>query len=418
MIRVTEDIMRNLASLLASSAVLCAFFISCNGSEDDYSVIAAGEPCQFENAETCADDGLAVLVCDSTKFWQTKVQCNPNFGEKCQRNSDSSLSCKPAVIEPDEDAAPEPDETQAEADEDSASVPDETPAETDGDIAPVPDETPAQTDEDVIPVPDETPAEPDEDTTSEPDETPAVPDEDTTTEPDEAPGGSDEDTITTSDEDAEHSCLVNSECTDPAFPLCSIATGTCVKNAVFFSEYVSGSNSNKALEIYNGSKSTINLSNYVLKVAKYNYLGRDDWGKNENNVEVDGRKYTFSETTTLASGDVYVVCHKSVGTALASRCDDIQTSVTPIMTFTGMDAYAIFFNGEIIDQIGSREQAGSNWSFGVADINYGALTAHTLRRKESVVEGTTDWISAAGTNVEDSEWIVLPEDTFDGLGVR
>ena len=395
--------MKKIASLLAASAIFCAAFVSCGGNEEDYSVIAAGEPCQFENAETCSDDGLAVLLCDSTKFWQTKIQCNPNFGEMCQRNSDSSLSCKPAVIEPDEDAAPAPDETPAEADEDSASVPDETPAETDDDTTPEPDETPAQTDDDTIPVPDETPVEVDEDTAPE---------------PDEAPAGSDEDTITTSDEDAEHSCLANSECTDPAFPLCSIATGTCVKNAVFFSEYVSGSNSNKALEIYNGSKSTINLSNYVLKVAKYNYRGRDDWGKNENNVEVDGRKYTFSETTTLASGDVYVVCHKSVGTALASRCDDIQTSVTAIMTFTGMDAYAIFFNGEIIDQIGSREQAGSNWSFGVADINYGALTAHTLRRKESVVAGTTDWISAAGTNVEDSEWIVLPEDTFDGLGVR
>ena len=395
--------MKKIASLLAASAILCTAFVSCGGNEEDYSVIAAGEPCQFENAETCSDDGLAVLLCDSTKFWQTKIQCNPNFGEMCQRNSDSSLSCRPAAAQPDEGNVPDQDETPAGPDEDSISAPDETPVGSDEDATSAPDETPAEADEDVTPEPDETPAEADEDTVQEPDETPVE---------------HDSDTIVAPDEDADQGCLSNDECTDPALPLCSIATSTCVKNAVFFSEYVSGSNSNKALEIYNGSKSTINLSNYVLKVAKYNYLGRDDWGKNENNVEVDGRKYTFSETTTLASGDVYVVCHKSVGTALASHCDDIQTSVTAIMTFTGMDAYAIFFNGEIIDQIGSREQAGSNWSFGVADINYGALTAHTLRRKESVVAGTTDWISAAGTNVEDSEWIVLPEDTFDGLGVR
>lgn len=321
----------------------------------------------------------------------------------CQRNSDSSLSCRPAAAQPDEGNVPDQDETPAGLDEDMVPAPDETPAGPDEDRNPAPDEMPAQADEDTIPEPDETPAEADEDTVQEPDET-----------PDEH----DSDTIGTPDEDADQGCLSNDECTDPALPLCSIATSTCVKNAVFFSEYVSGSNSNKAFEIYNGSKSTINLNNYVLKVAKYNYLGRDDWGKNENNVEVDGRKYTFSETTTLASGDVYVVCHKSVGTALASRCDDIQTSVTAILNFTGMDAYAIFFNGEIIDQIGSREQAGSSWSFGVADINYGALTAHTLRRKESVVVGTTDWISAAGTNVEDSEWVVYPEDAFDGLGTR
>lgn len=410
--------MKKTGCILAVSAVLSTFFISCNGSEEDYSVIAAGEPCQFENAETCSDDGWAVLFCDSTRFWQIKRQCNPNFGEKCQRNSDSSLSCRPDAVEADDDNAPNPDEAPSDRDEDTVQVPDETPAEADDDATPVPDETPAEADDDATPVPDERPAQSDDDTTPVPDETPAETDEDTAPEPDETPVEHDGDTIATPDEDAEQGCQSNDECTDPAFPLCSIATATCVKNAVFFSEYVSGSNSNKALEIYNGSKSPINLSNYVLKVAKYNYLGRDDWGKNDNNVEVDGRKYTFSETTTLASGDVYVVCHKSVGTALASRCDDIQTSVTAIMTFTGMDAYAIFYNGEIIDQIGSREQAGSNWSFGVADINYGALTAHTLRRKESVVEGTTDWISAAGTNVEDSEWIVLPEDTFDGLCVR
>ena len=410
--------MKKIASLLAASAIFCAAFVSCGGNEEDYSVIAAGEPCQFENAETCSDDGLAVLLCDSTKFWQTKIQCNPNFGEMCQRNSDSSLSCRPAAAQPDEGNVPDQDETPAGLDEDMVPAPDETPAGPDEDRNPAPDEMPAQADEDTIPEPDETPAQTDEDTIPEPDETPAEADEDTVQEPDETPDEHDSDTIGTPDEDADQGCLSNDECTDPALPLCSIATSTCVKNAVFFSEYVSGSNSNKAFEIYNGSKSTINLNNYVLKVAKYNYLGRDDWGKNENNVEVDGRKYTFSETTTLASGDVYVVCHKSVGTALASRCDDIQTSVTAILNFTGMDAYAIFFNGEIIDQIGSREQAGSSWSFGVADINYGALTAHTLRRKESVVVGTTDWISAAGTNVEDSEWVVYPEDAFDGLGTR
>ena len=408
--------MKKIASLLAASAIFCAAFVSCGGNEEDYSVIAAGEPCQFENAETCSDDGLAVLLCDSTKFWQTKIQCNPNFGEMCQRNSDSSLSCRPAAAQPDEGNVPDQDETPAGLDEDMVTAPDETPVGSDEDATSAPDETQVEADEDTTPKPDETPAQTDGDAIPEPDETPAEADEDTLQEPDETPVEQDSDTIVTPDEDADQGCLSNDECTDPALPLCSIATNTCVKNAVFFSEYVEGSNSNQALEIYNGSKSPINLSKYTIMVAKYCNSSRCSWGKNESNAYEDGRKYTFSETTTLASGDVYVICRSLADDLLKPHCDE-ATNNHYVMAFTGSDALALFFNGEIIDQIGTIEQVGTGWTWPVAGTVKATLD-HTLRRKLSVVEGTTDWTASAGTNTEDSEWTVEPKDVFDGLGTR
>ena len=413
--------MKKIASLLAASAIFCATFVSCGGDEEDYSVLAAGEPCQFENAETCSDDGLAVLLCDSSKFWQTKIQCNPNFGEMCQRNSDSSLSCRPAAAQPDEGNVPDQDETPAGPDEDMVPAPDETPVGSDEDATSAPDETPAQADEDATPEPDEMPAQTDGDAILEPDETPAEADEDTVQEPDETPVEQDSDMIVAPDEDADQGCLSNDECTDPALPLCSIATSTCVKNAVFFSEYVEGSNSNsgsntfsnQALEIYNGSKGPINLSKYTIMIAKKSSNSMCNWGKNESNAYVDGRKYTFSETTTLASGDVYVICRSLADDSLNPHCDEANNN-HDVMGFTGSDALALFFNGEIIDQIGTIGTPGSWPVAGTAK----ATLNHTLRRKLSVVEGTTDWTASAGTNPEDSEWTVEPEDAFDGLGTR
>jgi hypothetical protein len=57
---------------------------------------------------------------------------------------------------------------------------------------------------------------------------------------------------------------------------------------------------------------------------------------------------------------------------------------------------------------------GDGWDVaGVSD----ATKDHTLVRKASVTEGNGgDWDSSAGTNEDDSEWIVLDENTWDYLG--
>ena len=53
--------------------------------------------------------------------------------------------------------------------------------------------------------------------------------------------------------------------------------------------------------------------------------------------------------------------------------------------------------------------------FEVAGIASGA-TDHTLIRKASVTTGNIDWASSAGTNADNSEWILMDQNYFSDLG--
>ena len=196
---------------------------------------------------------------------------------------------------------------------------------------------------------------------------------------------------------AVNECMENADCTDPAKPLCSADTYSCVNNAVFFSEYVEGSGTgNKALEIYNGSTSAVNLSAYTLSQV----TNGGSWG--EVSLTLSG---------TLAAGDVYVICHPTIPDA--SQCDLLSGTSA---NFNGDDALAIFFNGVIIDQIGVEgADPGTGWAVaGTID----ATANHTLVRKPAISSGTANWTSSAGTSVEDSQWTIYAQDDLTHLGVR
>ena len=68
----------------------------------------------------------------------------------------------------------------------------------------------------------------------------------------------------------------------------------------------------------------------------------------------------------------------------------------------------------IIDAIGEEgDDPGDGWD--VAGIA-GATKNHTFVRKLTVISGNPNWSNSAGTNEENSEWIVYPEDTLDHIG--
>ena len=68
----------------------------------------------------------------------------------------------------------------------------------------------------------------------------------------------------------------------------------------------------------------------------------------------------------------------------------------------------------LIDMIGDfMGDPGSGWE--VAGVS-NATKDHTLLRKFSVTSGNSDWTLSAGTSPDDSEWIVLDQDTWDYLG--
>jgi len=163
---------------------------------------------------------------------------------------------------------------------------------------------------------------------------------------------------------------------------------------VFFSEYIEGTSNNKAIEIYNGSLSTIDLSDYAVKLAS----NGGGWGTTEN---LSGN---------LASGDVYVIYNSGASSGITD-VGDLASSVT---YFNGNDALGLFYSDFLIDVIGEPDNdPGTAWS--VAGTS-NATAEHTLVRKYAVTSGNTDWSASAGTTTENSEWIVYAQDTFSYLG--
>jgi hypothetical protein len=165
---------------------------------------------------------------------------------------------------------------------------------------------------------------------------------------------------------------------------------------LFFSEYIEGGSYNKAIEIFNGTGSPVNLSNYSVK-ASFNLQ-------------------PFTTTMTLpdielADGDVYVIAHESANAAILAVADVTNSNLA---NFNGDDAVGLFKNDVLIDIIGvESEDLGSGWNVaGVTD----ATANKTLVRKSSVQAGNTDWAAQAGTNADNSEWIVYAQDTSTYLG--
>ncbi len=164
---------------------------------------------------------------------------------------------------------------------------------------------------------------------------------------------------------------------------------------LFFSEYIEGSGSNKALEIFNGTGVPVDLSMYTLKLA--------------NNAASWGTPFTL--TGTLAQNDVYVITNSGAALAEIIAASDMTSTVT---YYNGDDAVGLFKNDILIDIIGTiGADPGTAWPVaGVAN----ATAEHTLIRKPTVVVGNIDWTTSAGTNADDSEWIVQAQNYAANIG--
>ncbi len=161
---------------------------------------------------------------------------------------------------------------------------------------------------------------------------------------------------------------------------------------LYFSMYGEGSSSNKFIEIYNGTGSDVDLSTYSVELYS-------------NGSSTATKTLTFNAGTVLASGDVYVIANSQADQSILSVAD-ITSQVT---YFNGDDALALLKNGTVIDVIGEiGVDPGSAWD--VAGVP-GATANHTLTRKSSVCSPNNDWATSAGTNANDSEWIVTGIDT-------
>ena len=190
-----------------------------------------------------------------------------------------------------------------------------------------------------------------------------------------------------------------------------------VENAsdLFISEVTEGTSNNKYVEIYNGTGLDVSLADYALINTNNgaDVLGEYDYW-NEG---------IFGDATSIANGDVHVVCHPSIDATLLHHCDSYHKFLS-----NGDDGFALVKGGTWVDAIqdgddavnGERDKGevtgytildtvgdfgadpGSGWD--VCGVS-AATKDHTLVKKQKT-EGTADWAASAGTSASDCHWIV------------
>lgn len=185
---------------------------------------------------------------------------------------------------------------------------------------------------------------------------------------------------------------------------------------IMISEYVEGQNNNRAIEIYNGTGTTVDLSQYSLKQS-YNGYGFGNTDKSQNDI-----RYILPLTGTLAHGEVIVFANGYALPAVLEVADYsyiYEASVTAntipgcnVLSYSGNDAIGLFNGETLIDVIGVEDEApDGGWEVG--GIEKGTRD-YTLVRKG--IKGNTDWAVSAGTNLDNTEWFILERDEFSYLG--
>ena len=126
---------------------------------------------------------------------------------------------------------------------------------------------------------------------------------------------------------------------------------------LFFSEYVEGISNNKALEIYNPTSNTIDLSEYTIERYSNgsNYISDS---MNLNGFISPGQTWviTNAETdSTNAFGYIFM--------ELYNMADQWAPLYPSPLYFNGNDALTLSKNGQIIDIIGKiGEDPGDSWT--------------------------------------------------------
>ena len=161
---------------------------------------------------------------------------------------------------------------------------------------------------------------------------------------------------------------------------------------LFLSEYVEGTSNNKALEIYNGTGGSIDLSAGGYNVQMF-FNGNASAG------------LTLNLSGTVAAGDVYVLAQSSANATILSQADQTNGAGW----FNGDDAVVLRQGTRVIDVIGQVGfDPGSQWGSGLT-----STQDNTLRRKDTIGSGDTNGGDAFDPSLE---WDGYATDTFDGLG--
>jgi hypothetical protein len=122
----------------------------------------------------------------------------------------------------------------------------------------------------------------------------------------------------------------------------------------------------------------------------------------------------FEEGAEIAPGGVYIIAHGSADASILALANETHSYLS-----NGNDGYALVYGPEssydVIDRIGDwiLDPGSAGWS--VAGVS-GATVNNTLVRKCEITQGNPDWAASAGTDADDSEWIVYDSNEWSFLG--
>jgi endonuclease G len=170
-------------------------------------------------------------------------------------------------------------------------------------------------------------------------------------------------------------------------------SGGCATDLII-SEYVEGSSSNRAIELFNGTGAAINLSAYTLSLYS-------------NGASSATTSATLSGV--LAAGDTYVLANPSATSTLLAKAD----ATSGVINYNGNDALVLYRGSSVVDAFGDvgYDPGSLGWGSGTS----ASTTDHTLRRKATITRGdtiATDSFSPA------NEWDGYAIDTISGLGAH
>jgi hypothetical protein len=193
-------------------------------------------------------------------------------------------------------------------------------------------------------------------------------------------------------------------------------------SSLFFSEYIEGSNNNKALEIYNPTANPINLNGYF--VGRYS---------NGSQTLVD----SLTLTGTIAPYDVFVITNGQldsqwvstywslpVDSALYQLGDMHDKAYPAVCYFNGDDAVTLEnIDGTILDIFGKvGEDPGNGWTnqevnnfLDIGDYWNIWTKDYSLIRKKTVLKGVSDNPLLFNVTLE---YDTLPKDIWTDLGLH